>query len=568
RVATATDSTADDRARVQAVAEFARNVLADAADHLHQPATPVLANGVNVFTKQQVEWIFPDGRNTILSDLTTHQNLFRVLTGLTNLTGDARYQAAAKAEIAYYFDHFQDPSGLLQWGGHRFIDLRTLTPVGFAEKNSVHELKNVFPYYELMYETNPAATVKFITAFWNAHVYNWHTLEVSRHGDYGHPPGAHWSERFDDPAPYFETKGLSFLDAGNDLIYAAAMLYRLDGDRGALLWSKRLAAQYVKARNPETHLGAYQFTQPRKTQEPPGDNATQSWFGDRARRQFGPDLPGHQVLEATMLLSRLSLTIYSYNALMELQLAQALGPDGQDFRQWTEQGMSAFVHYAYNPAANTFRPMLTDGTDLSGFVMKRNGYYGRAGIKLTPYPATAEYLVSYAHAYLVTGQEDFWNVARGIARSAGLGDIGTRPGQDVHVNLATGNADAHALFAVVDLYLRTHCADYLALGRALGNNIVRVHFHHGYFTNHDDQIFASVNVIEPLALLTLEAAIRGHPELVPAFVNSSGYVDGFYKFSDGVVRPATDAVLYLPRKSTSPVPVPMQRNPNGVPREE
>src|SRR5207253_3681517 len=107
-----------------------------------------------------------------------------------------------------------------------------------------------------------------------------------------------------------ETKGLSFLDAGNDLIYSGAMLYRLAGDRGALTWSKRLAAQYVKARDAKTQLGAYQYTQPRKTEEPTSDRITLSWMGDRAKRQFGPDFPDHRVLEATMLLSRLAPTIY------------------------------------------------------------------------------------------------------------------------------------------------------------------------------------------------------------------------------------------------------------------
>ena len=104
--------------------------------------------------------------------------------------------------------------------------------------------------------------------------------------DAGRSPAGvpNWAETFDDPAPYFETKGLSFLDAGNDLIYSAAMLYKLSGDKGALVWSKRLAAQYVKARNPETGLGAYQFTQPRQTAEPTNDSVTLSWYGDRARR--------------------------------------------------------------------------------------------------------------------------------------------------------------------------------------------------------------------------------------------------------------------------------------------
>ena len=68
-------------------------------------------------------------------------------------------------------------------------------------------------------------------------------------------PGQRWENTFDNPAPFFETLGLSFLDAGNDLIYSGAMLYKFTGDKGALLWTKRLADQYVKARNPRPGWG-------------------------------------------------------------------------------------------------------------------------------------------------------------------------------------------------------------------------------------------------------------------------------------------------------------------------
>jgi pectate lyase len=120
---------------------------------------------------------------------------------------------------------------------------------------------------------------------------------------------------------------LSFLDAGNDLIYSGgAMLYKLTGDKGALLWTKRLADQYVKARNPQTKLGAYQFTQPRQQYAPPADETrndyTFSEYGDRAKRQFGPDFPGHLVLEATILFSDQARTIYCHNALMQIQVAK------------------------------------------------------------------------------------------------------------------------------------------------------------------------------------------------------------------------------------------------------
>ena len=529
---------------MQAVVAFADHVLKDAADRYHPDSTPLLANGIDVYTKAQLLWHFPDGKDAVLSDFTVQQNFMRVLAALTNLTGDSRYKDAAKANYAYYFAHFQDEGGLLRWGGHCAIDLKTLQPIGPL----IHELKNAYPYYQLMYEVNPEATVRYIKGFWNAHVYDWRTLEISRHGEYGKKPGSLWDSPFDDPKPFFETKGLSFLDAGTDLIYSAAMLFEFTGDRGALLWSKRLAEQYVKARNPVTKLGAYQYTQAKKTADTTDDNITLSWYGDRAHRQFGPEF-GDRALEGTMLLPRLAATIYATNALMQIQLAPTLGPDGKQLLDWTHEGLAAFAHYAYLPEKNLLRPMLTDGTDLSNFALKRNGYYGRAGTVLAPYRATPEFMLSYARAFLVTGDPALWAMARGIAQANDLGEIGTTPGQGVAINLDTRNDDARALFSVLDLYRQTHQAAYLQLARAIGNNIVKTRFHHGYFTRFEDQIYANIDAIEPYALLALDAAIKDRAEQVPYFINGSGVFDTEYRFPDGTVRRIQDGMLYFARKS-------------------
>src|ERR1017187_4329303 len=561
-----------DAARLQLVKNYADTVLKDAADRYHpEDPSPLLAGGINVDTKEQLKWIFPEsvdfpnGRVAVWSDFAIQQNLMRVLAALTNLTGDPKYRDSAKAQYAYYFAHLQDKSGLLQWGGHRFVDLLTLSGVGMRDglPDSPHELKNAYPYYELMYEVNPAATAKFITAFWNAHIYNWYTLETSRHGQYGHEPGPHWDNTFDNPAPFFETLGLSFLDAGNDLIYSGAMLYKLTGDKGALLWTKRLADQYVKARNPQTKLGAYQFTQPRQQHAPPTDETrndyTFSEYGDRAKRQFGPDFPGHLVLEGTILFSQQATTIYCDNALMQIQVANTLGDAGKDMAEATRVGMDAFVNYELIPDKNLLRPMLTDGADLSGFAIKRYGYYGRKGRVLDPYPASPEFMLSYARAFLVAGDPTLWKMARSSSRAFGLGDIGETPGKSVQLNLATDNANAYALFSVLDLYEQTHAGEYLQLGRVIGNNIVKQYFHHGYFTPYEDTIFANINAIEPYAILALDAAIKGTPEKVPYFLNGFGFYAGFYRFGQGQTREVSEDFLFRARKSQpNPQPTPSQ----------
>lgn len=310
----------------------------------------------------------------------------------------------------------------------------------------------------------------------------------------------------------------------------------------------------MKARNPETKLGAYQYTQSRKTQEPTTDAATESWYGDRAKRQFGPDFPGHLVLEATILLRHHATTIYSDNALMQLQIGQDLGTEGKEILEWTREGMAAFAKYAPLPGTPLLRPMLTDGTDLSNFVVKRDGYYDRKGQVLPPYRATPEFMIAYARGFMITGDPALWKMARSIAADSGLGELGAKPGERVNVNLKTTNADPFALFSLLDLFRHTHEPAYLELARVVGDNIVAQKYHHGYFTPYEDTIYANVNAIEPYALLALDATIKGTPEKVPTFINGFGFYSGAYKFPNGKSKRINDDLLFRPRKSAPDLP--------------
>jgi pectate lyase len=210
----------NDRTRLHAVIEFCNNVLEHGRDRYRENPTPLFCDGIHIDTLEQIKWSFSDVGEVVISNMATQQNLFRTLTALTNLIDEPMYKAAAKDAIRYHFDHLADQSGLLQWGGHKFIDLKTLEPVGPVEKEYVHELKNCLPYYDLMYEVNPGATTRFIKAFWNAHVYDWDDLDVGRHGKYGLELGPVLDHELVQRPPFRESLGLSFINTGNDLIYA------------------------------------------------------------------------------------------------------------------------------------------------------------------------------------------------------------------------------------------------------------------------------------------------------------------------------------------------------------
>lgn len=532
-----------DRARIGAVIEFAENVLKNGRDRYRENPSPLFCDGINVDTLEPVKWNFPDIGEGVISNLATQQNLFRTLVLLSSLTGESRYKDAAKDAIRFHFDNLVDKSGLLYWGGHTFIDLKTLRPVGPGEKHRVHELKNCFPYYDLMYEVNPEATAKFVKAFWNAHVYDWDELDVGRHGDYGLEMGPVWDHELVQLPPLRESKGLSFINAGNDLIYAAASLYRLDGDRGALKWAKHLAYQYVLARDEKTGLGAYQFTQPRKTKETDDYSKTESCYGDRAKRQFGPEF-GERALEAKILRSGGASSIYSKNALMQLQVAKETGEDAKDILDWTYRGLISFAKYAYIPETNSFRTMFTDGTDLTGYVLKRDGYYGKAGSVLKSFFADCNYLLSYSRAFLDIGDIELWRMSRNIAKGNGLGELGFEPGEGTNVNFNTECSDPVALFAVIDLYKATGCREYLNLGRVIGENIVKRSFHKGYFVKDKNKVNAKFDALEPYALAALQAAIEDKFDAIPCFINGAGFISGGYMFHDSRVESISDDRLY------------------------
>lgn len=520
--------TAADRLRFEAVVTFADLVLEKGRDVYGEKHTPLFVDGIHVDTGEPVRWRYRD-HAWVVSNMASQQNLFRTLAGLSRLTGEPRYEDAAKAAIAHMFAHQRAACGLLYWGGHQFVDLETNANVGEFDANC-HEFKNNFPFYELLWEVDPEKTAQFIRAFWNAHVTDWSRIDMNRHGAYGRALGNLWDHPYSAPEPFFESDGLTFINAGNDLIYAGGMLYHLAREEGALTWALRLAGQYVGARHPETKLGVYQYSQPKRHREPPTDEDdprfTYSTYGDRAQRQFGPEF-GEIALEGNLLNGHRG--IYTNNAIVQLRLAQSLGDRGAQLLEWTREGMHAYARHAYDADSNTLKPLWADGTSLSGFAIPRFGYFGKKGTVFKPVSAGMDMLFSYAMGYRLTGDRVLWETARGIARGHGLGDLGERPGEGVSVNLETGNADPVAIFALAELYHGTDCRDYLELARRIGGNIVEAHFHHGFFLPSERHVHACFDALEPLALLTLEAALRGEPGAVPAYNGGRGYIHGRYE---------------------------------------
>ncbi|MCS7463509.1 hypothetical protein N0M98_25715 [Paenibacillus doosanensis] len=529
------------RRYIEAVRQFAELALDKARDRYGKEATPLFADGIHSRTYEPVRWL-SQGQSWTLSNLANQQNWLRTLDGLSELTGEARYREAAEAAVRYALDELRYGK-LLYWGGHMAFDLESKQPVHAADKGPQHELKCHYPYYELMNRVNPEETARYIEALWAGHITDWSNLEFSRHGQPVRDLREQdvWEQDYAEDSPVFFTgRGLTFINAGSDLFYAAAMYHRFFGEEKPLQWAKRLAHRYVETRNPETGLGGYQFS----ISVLPGQR------GDRAVDQFGEQLKEHAPIEATLTTARQAHTIIGEAALCRMSLAETLGTSGREFLDWAVEDLLAYGEYAYDPFDHSFHPMLTNGTRLTGLVMEKSGYYGRAGEQLKAAQADVLLLWSYVKAYRLSGNAKLWTLARSIGGGLGFGDIGTPEGGATDLPSELQTADPVAIFALLELFETTGQRKFLQLAQRVGDRIVLYRFHRGLFMPSPDHEYAKLDALEPLALLHLAAAMLGVRGRMPAYCGGRPFFAAAY---DGLGHQTDNILLYQKNLPSSPL---------------
>lgn len=532
---------------LEAVKIFADNVLTNGRDTYGEIHSPLFVDGISVVTGDPVLWDFYDGDTWILSNFASQQNLMRVLNGLTGITCDESYKKAAADAVQYMFDHQAGSNGLLYWGGHQFVDLYTMQN---QFESRPHELKNHFPLYSFMWEVDEESTRQMLKAIWNAHILDWGVLDLNRHGSYNLEMGRLWDHDFKYPEPFFEGEGLTFINAGSDMIQVGMALYHLDGNENAKTWATRLYQQYVNARHSETGLGAYQYSKPKQRNSPPKEGPlegelTYSSYGDRAKNQFSSEY-GSIALEGNVMWGSRVRTIYGQSAVILLHIAEMLkgSTAGEDFLNWTLHGMKAIINHAYKPDSNSFLPMWADGKDLTGQVFPRTGYYGEKETEFSSVKPGGTMMISFTRAVRLTeGDEKIWNVVRHMFIDNDLGDPGNSAADEPSLNLNTTVSDPDILISVLELYKLTGEEPFIILAERIGNNILEERFHDGYFLPSEKHKYARFDVFEPLALLHLIASKHGKTHLVPPYLTGSGSTDG-EKFVEGIDGRPTDQLIY------------------------
>ena len=529
----------EDSKYLDAVRQFADNVLKYGRDTYGPKHTPLFVDGLSVHTHEPVKWIAPNGDRWILSNLASQQNLFRTLDSLSKITGDPKYKQAAMDAIEYAFENLMTPNGLLHWGGHQAYDAAADRPCG----RRIHEFKCFYPHYDLMWEVDPKATKRFIEAFWSGHILDWSNLSLNRHAsDMTGPLNKPWDYQYKREPTFIRSRGTCDILCGSDLCYAAAWLTKNTGDKQPLLWSKRLAYRFVQTRDPKTRLGTLQFcVREGKDRIQLGNEVLDNKLGptqeifphqNRSNREYRKISPGYDMPTPGAAV----IDIIHSPWICQLMLGDLLGAQGKEFIQWAVEEFKARGKVAYRKSDNVFVPVLRDGTSLEGYVCPEDGPLGWKDSTLEPITAGTAAFWAYSLAYCLTRDEFMWEMARNIAIGNQYGDIGANVAEEPQLNLQTEASDPYVIVVFLELYKKTGKGPFLKIAEKIGANVLSGRFCKGFFVPSHKHVYAKFDAIDSLALLHLNSAISGDSDdTLPQVWPARPFLEVPYRSKDNVI---------------------------------
>ena len=510
----ASNSKANENSKyLDAVREFADNVLKYGRDTYGPKHTPLFVDGLNIHTHEPVKWISPKGdwqtatetEEWILSDYANQQTLMRTLDGLSTLTGDPKYREAAMRAIEYALKHLQTPNGLLYCGEQSAYDASADQIRG---KNT-HSFKMDYPYYELMWKVDSKETKRFIEAYWSAHVNDWSILDFNRLARFNIVLEEPWNHEYKGGPTFFKSRfgSFGFYNTAASMVQAGTTLYRLSRQEQPLVWSKRLTKRFVDTRHPKTGISL------------PYYNNTIPPLGDDLKEHF--QNPRIVYFPFTLFEERKRISIRPANSAVLIWLSlilvgDTLGEHGKEFKQWALEELTAWGKVSYRKKDNSFVPILTDGTNIEGYVSKRYvSHAPKGGSIAKPLFADLGFFWGYTVAYRATGDEFMWEMVRDIALGNNFGDIGRTPTHKPELQTDTTCSDVYGLLGFLNLHAKTGKPEFLKMARRIGNNIVDNQFHKGFFVPSKRHIYSRFDCFEPLALLHFHATTTSKTGSVP-----------------------------------------------------
>ena len=487
---------------------------------------------------------------TVWSFFQNQQNLMRLLASLSQFTGDSKYVRAAGEAAGYMFNNYWYPeSGVLHWGGHGYVDLVTGNTYGM--KGVVHEIEDVYPYWELLRAVDPDRGEMLMKGIWEANIKDWDALHYNRHGHFKKQVdhANTWNRPWNGYKAPKISGDLSFISVALDLAYAAYSLGYQKQEEAPRIWAERLLNLIIKQRAPETGIWP---------------NLVHPQSGKRGLNVFGRKYP--QATEPRVYVgNQLNHMITQMMGMLTIvENAEKYGRIGEmaHIKAAVAQHIIGFLDASYDPKSNTLKSIVIDGTDLTDFRIEgpfRDAklYFGaKEGGAFLPQNITPLFTSVCARGYRVSGGKSaFRDYLRTMFRAFGIGDIGVDKNAPPSLNFDTTALEPAYIFALVDLYRVEPKAEFLAMAERIGYNLLqgRQHPDSGLFTLEDDFALhskvmdkpelqeghegksvaellqdthrtANLDAMEPLALLSIYAAQTGRYDIMPEWTAGGLYL--------------------------------------------
>ena len=506
----------------ETVLKYARNI--EGAD---QPR--LFADGLNQDTYEPTRWNRGLVENEpVSSDIYSQFNLLKMLDGLSVMTGDPKYSEAALEQITTRFNTpgLVDKNGLFYEGGHSFLNIMTGEHYGLG----YHETKDNQLPLELMYKADPEGTKRYITAFWNAHILDWSNLLMNRHGYYDLDMTDAWDSVYTDPDPWVSGKDVSpFMSTGNDLMDMAWFMTEVTGDPKYAAWGELMLDKYIAVSNPETGLVGEQYGIMTDDSIYGVDRFLDSAMGADFVTRTGFDFKtatydDYKLFGANSLITRTSLKCNTaYGPMKFVNVYKKTG--NEKVYNFVVSNMLSWEEYVYDQELHRYNtPILNDGTDLNEgkdgkqLIATKTGYYMTQGKPFAEYegiwggvfPALIE-TISMLKPEDTEAYDRLWTAARSYARNVGLGDIGTRMGENIQMTAKTGQCSVQYVQAVALMYKYSGAQEYLDAVCTMADRLVKGCYDPelGMFNDYPSAPYAQIGPDSMWAVYIAEAASRG-----------------------------------------------------------
>lgn len=602
-----------------------KNSLNNVLDYGHDiyNDSPLLATGINLGTGTLAEYKSVDGTSWPFANVANQTNLYRSFYALAELTGEEFYAERINEIYEWMLNYGLSDNNLPYWGGHAAIDLKTLKKHESNRNPNTHELKDHMPYMTPFFELDKEKTSDIIRAIMCLHIEDWEAFAFDRHGYYDADIDlTNWyALNLDDVNKKLDTRtkftryrgGIPFRSSGNDFIKMAFDMYFETGDEKALACGKWMLDSYYSLRNRETGLVPQTFTtgkdsgewDPQETfrddftaagydyywQDPRAIGTTQPWnigdpkYGDRFFNIFAEDLVDQgfysaEYLDTTVHENLLegnwinSSTLVDNTTIIDLGTAERFmetDPEyGRYIQEVTVKNIAGYVKYAWEKGTYGFHSIMADGTKLTGFKPKRNGYFGEYYNQnytfTTSDQSSPSFFTALCKAYSVAkSRDDLAEEAEIIGELLSfyaetkykLGSLGTDTlGDDgCKLDMNTTMSDPIMLINMLDLYIGSGNEQFLNVARRMADNMISAYYRYGIFSKFGAQTGtgAGKNYVVQMggynsdyyyALAYLEATIQGRPQDIPTWYFYDGYYHDYWLEDNKKQTDTYDAMLW------------------------